>query len=171
MNDVTLDQILSQRLDANKNIVNVDEAEIKLVIFELSQQYFAFHGDRILEILAQAEVFFVPGCPSSLEGVINVRGDIESVIRPHALLNLPTAGSPLTQSSILLGRGSTMSSGIRVDRVLDVVDVPHSSIRPPPATLPEHLRALVLGVLQFQKQQVVVLDLEKMFADYASGLG
>lgn len=170
MSEITLDQVLSQRREARQDIVNVDEPAVKLVIFALGEQYFAFHGERIREILAQADVFFVPGSPASLEGVINVRGDIESVIRPHEMLHLPETVLPCT-SSILLGRGGGMSSGIRVDRVVDVVDVPQSSIQPPPATLPEHMRALVLGVLRFQAQPVAVLDLDKMFSDYARGLG
>ena len=99
-----------------------------------------------------------------------MRGDIESVIRPHELLHLPDAGVGRA-SAILLGHGGGMSSGIRVDRVVDVVDVPQSSIRPPPTTLPEHMRVLVLGVLRFQEQPVAVLDLDKMLADYARGLG
>jgi purine-binding chemotaxis protein CheW len=167
---VSLDQVLSQRREVNKEIVNVDEPAVKLVIFALGDDWFAFHGERIREILAQADIFFVPGCPPSLEGVINVRGDIESVIRPHELLHLPDSGLG-RGSSILLGRGGGMSSGIRVDRVVDVVDVPQSSIRQPPATLPEHMRVLVLGVLRFQEQPVAVLDLDKMFTDYAHGLG
>jgi purine-binding chemotaxis protein CheW len=170
MSETTLDQVLSQRREARQEIVNVDEPAIKLVIFALGNQHFAFHGERIREILAQADVFFVPGSPASLEGVINVRGDIESVIRPHEMLHLPENIDSRT-SSILLGRGGGMSSGIRVDRVVDVVDLPQSSIQPPPATLPEHMRALVLGVLKFQEQPVAVLDLDKMFADYARGLG
>lgn len=170
MSDATLDQVLSQRRAANKDIVNVDEPAVKLVIFTLGDDWFAFYGERIREILAQAAVFFVPGCPPSLEGVINVRGDIESVIRPHALLHLPDSGVG-RNSAILLGRGGGMSSGIRVDRVVDVVDVPQSSIRSPPSTLPEHMRALVLGLLRFQEQPVALLDLDKIFADYARGLG
>ena len=170
MSETTLDQVLSQRRDAKQDIINVDEPAIKLVIFTLGNQHFAFHGERIREILAQAEVFFVPGSPASLEGVINVRGDIESVIRPHEILHLPES-TVSRNSSILLGRGGGMSSGIRVDSVVDVVDVPQSSIQQPPATLPEHMRALVLGVLTFQEQPVAVLDLDKMFADYARGLG
>lgn len=170
MSETTLDQVLSQRREARQDIVNVDEPAVKLVIFALGDQYFAFHGERIREILAQADVFFVPGSPASLEGVINVRGDIESVIRPHEMLHLPESTASRT-SSILLGRGGGMSSGIRVDRMVDVVDLPQSSIQPPPATLPEHMRALVLGVLKFQEQPVAVLDLDKMFSDYARGLG
>jgi purine-binding chemotaxis protein CheW len=170
MSNTTLDQVLSQRREVNKDIINVDEPAVKLVIFALGDDWFAFPGERIREILAQADIFFVPGCPPSLEGVINVRGDIESVIRPHELLHLPDAGVGRA-SAILLGHGGGMSSGIRVDRVVDVVDVPQSSIRPPPTTLPEHMRVLVLGVLRFQEQPVAVLDLDKMLADYARGLG
>ncbi|MBV5345069.1 MAG: chemotaxis protein CheW [Rhodoferax sp.] len=171
MSEATLDQVLSQRHEVNKDIVNVDEPAVKLVIFALGDDWFAFHSERIREILAQADIFFVPGCPPSLEGVINVRGDIESVIRPHEMLHLPDNSEGGRASAILLGRGGGMSSGIRVDRVVDVVDVPQSSIRPPPSTLPEHMRVLVLGVLRFQEQPVAVLDLDKMFVDYARGLG
>jgi purine-binding chemotaxis protein CheW len=170
MSELTLDQVLTQRREANREIVNVDEPTVKLVIFALGNDWFAFHGERIREILAEADVYFVPGCPASLEGVINVRGDIESVIRLNDLLNL-SESSGNRGSSILLGRGGGMSSGIRVDRVIDVVDLPQSTIQPPPATLAEHLRALVLGVLRFQEHPVAVLDLDKLFADYARGLG
>ena len=170
MSETTLDQVLTQRLDAHKEIVNVDEPLVKLVIFALGDEHFAFHGGCIHEILTKVEVFFVPGCPPSLEGVINLRGDIESVSRTHDLLHLPASGADHT-SSILLGSGNGIRSGIRVDRVVDVVDVPQSAIRPAPTTLPEHLRTLVLGMLRFQEKTVAVLDLEKMFADYARGLG
>ena len=81
----SLDDILSQRHDAQRAVVNVDEPQLKLVVFALGGQWFAFHGSSVREILAQPTVHFVPGCPSSLEGVIHVRGDIESVLRLHEL--------------------------------------------------------------------------------------
>lgn len=173
MSENTLDQILTLRREAKQEIVSVDEPLVKLVFFELSGQRFAFHGERIREILANADVFVVPGCPASLEGVINVRGDIESVIRPHEILHLPDHGATEAgrASSILIGQGGGIRSGIRVDRVIDVVDVLQSDILPPPAALPEHLRPLVLGVLHLDDQAVALLDLDQMFADYARGLG
>ena len=173
MSENTLDQVLTLRREANQDVVNVDEPVVKLVFFELSGQRFAFHGNRIREILADTEVFFVPGCPASLEGVINVRGDIESVIRPHDMLHLADHGRTESDaaSSILLGQGGGIHSGIRVDRVIDVVDVLQSDILPPPASLPDHMRALVLGVLHLDDQAVALLDLDRMFADYVRGLG
>ena len=170
MSDITLESALTRRRPADQDIVNVDEPRVKLVVFALGEAWFAFRGDCIREILAQTEVFFVPGCPPSLEGVINVRGDIESVIRFNDMLQLP-ATHAASGSSILLGRAGGISSGIRVDQVIDVVDVTQSSIQAPPATLPAHMRPLVLGVLQFQTQPVVLLDLDALFTHYARGLG
>lgn len=166
----TLDQVLTQRREASREVVNVDEPTAKLVIFELHGDWFAFHGEKIREILSQVDVFFVPGCPASLEGVINVRGDIESVISLHELLQQPESADK-SASSYLLGRGAGMSSSIRVDKVVDVVDVQLGNIHQPPGTLPEHLRAVVSGILQFKEKPVTVLDLDRIFADYSHRLG
>lgn len=170
MTDITLEQVLVNKREAVREIASLDEERVKLVIVGLADQYFAFHGERIREILAHAEVFFVPGCPASMEGVINVRGDIESVVRLHVILELPDGGIG-PDAPILLGKGGGMSSGLRVDRVVDVIDLPQSAIQPPPATLPEHLRSIALGALLFQGLPVAVLDLDRLFADYARGLG
>lgn len=170
MTDARLEQIFTKRDSARKEIVNVDEPVIKLVIFLLGKDLFALHGDSIREILANAEIFFVPGCPSSLEGVINVRGDIESVIRLHDILQLPPPahGEAFT---ILLGRTAEMSSGLKIDRVVDVIDVTQSSLLPPPSSLPENVRPFVSSLLNFREQPVTVLCLETIFSGYLKGMG
>lgn len=165
-----LDKILSLRREASAEIVNVDEPTVKLVIFELGGEWFAFPGEAVREILPQVDIFFVPGCPSSLEGVINVRGDIESVISMAGLLGKAVTQTAPT-SSILRGQGGGMHSGIRVDRVVDVLDVVQSAIQPPPTTLPEHMRRIVSGLMQHQDMPVVILDLNRIFEDYHRGLG
>jgi purine-binding chemotaxis protein CheW len=169
-NNNNLDKMLSLRRERSSEIVNVDEASVKLVIFELAGDWFAFQGENISEILPGVDVFFVPGCPASLEGVINVRGDIDSVIRLSELL-----GKPLTDttaaSSILRGHSKSMRSGIRVDRVIDVLDVVQSAIQPPHASLPEHMRHIVTGFMKHQDKPVALLDLERIFEDYRNGLG
>lgn len=165
-----LDKILSLRREASAEIVNVDEPTVKLVIFELGGEWFAFPGEAVREILPQVDIFFVPGCPSSLEGVINVRGDIESVISMAGLLGKVVTQTAPT-SSILRGQGGGMHSGIRVDRVVDVLDVVQSAIQPPPTTLPEHMRRIVSGLMQHQDMPVVILDLNRIFEDYHRGLG
>lgn len=171
MSDLSIDDILEKKLAGRKEIVDVDEPEIKLVIFTLGEDWFAFPGRHIREILSNTTVFFVPGCPPSLEGVINVRGDIESVIRLNELLQLPLPAKEPQDTKIMLGKSSTLTSGIRVDEVVDVVDMPESFIQPPSATLPEQLRPFVSGVFSFGERAVTLLDLEQIFTSYFKGLG
>jgi len=92
----SLDDILSQRHDAQRAVVNVDEPQLKLVVFALGGQWFAFHGSSVREILAQPTVHFVPGCPSSLEGVIHV---VLDELYPH----LHTTDAGLEKSVIVMG--------------------------------------------------------------------
>ncbi len=169
-NQNNLNQMLSLRRELSSEIINVDEESIKLVVFELAGDWFAFPGENISEILPKVEVFFVPGCPATLEGVINVRGDIESVITLSELLGKPATEVTAT-SSILRGHGGGMRSGIRVDRVIDVLDVVQSAIQPPHTKLPEHMRQIVTGLMKHQDKPVAILDLKRIFENYRSGLG
>ena len=165
----TLDDILARKRQSGDDVVNVDEPAVKLVFFSLGEQWYAFYGETIREVLADHEVYYLPGCPASMEGVVNVRGDIESVIRLRTVLGLPEV-IVAASSRILLGCASAMRSGIRVDCVEEVIDVLQSAIQAPPHTLPEHLRPLVLGIVMYRDHPVQLLDLARIFSDYREGL-
>jgi purine-binding chemotaxis protein CheW len=64
-----------------------------------------------------------------------------------------------------------MHSGIRVDELLDVVDLPLSQLQNPPESLPESLQPYVAALVDFSGKPVALLDIEKVFADYQEGLG
>lgn len=172
MSDSQLDSLLAQRQATDREIVDVDEPTVKLVIFSLDERYFAFSGVAIREVLPGSEpVYFVPGMPPSVEGVMNVRGDIESVIGLYSLLQLSGRIENTSRSSILLGRGGQMHSGLRVDQLLDVVDVVQSQIQEPPESLPAHLQPFVTGLLQFKGKAVALLDLDAVFTAWKRGQG
>jgi purine-binding chemotaxis protein CheW len=168
--DTALQQILEARRGEAGDIVNVDEPQIKLVIFTLAGEWYAFHGDKVREVLPDSPVFYLPGCPASLEGVINVRGEIDTVITLRAVLGHPPAAG-LCDSRILLCQGRDMRSGVRVDGVEEVMDVAESRVQAPPHTIPETLRLITLGIIEFSGHLVTLLDLDRIFADYRTGLG
>lgn len=169
-----LEQLLAQQHTRAQDIVDVDEPVIKLVIFSVAEHYFALPGTAVKEVLEGSEaVFFVPGMPSSVEGVINVRGDIESLIQLNGLLQLPNTAEKHTlhSTSILLARGNNMHSGLRADRLLDVVDIALSQIKPAPDALPEYLQPYVTGLLEFSGLAVAVLDIDALFSAWQKGQG
>ncbi|KIM00306.1 Positive regulator of CheA protein activity (CheW) [Paramagnetospirillum magnetotacticum MS-1] len=167
--DLSLDQILEARRGETRAIVNVDEPQLKLVVFTLDGDWFAFAGDKVREVLPNSPVFYLPGCPQSLEGVINVRGDIDSVVNLRAVLGYGPMAS-LDHSRILLCQGGGMRSGVRVDGVEEVMDIAQSRIMAPPHTIPEHRKPIVLGIIEFAGHLVTLLDVERIFADYRGNL-
>lgn len=171
-----LSEILERRGTGETELVEVDAPTVKLVIFAIGERLQALAGSQVSEILPLSTVHFVPGCPPALEGVISVRGDITSVIRLGDLLGIEHGASG-RRGAILLAQGShevggePMCSGLRVDRVVDVLDVAEDSIQPIPDTLAEPLRRVARGVFQMEERSVLLLDLDALFRDYLSGAG
>lgn len=157
--DTDLDQILRARRTAERQTVDVDGRTVVLLVFSLGTSWFALPGASVREIVPRTEVFYVPGCPGSLEGVINVRGDIESVVNLKGLLGEEAA----PDGAILVGRAAGFQSGVRVDRVLDVIEVAEDALQPPHSALPEAVKALVTGIAVYKDTAVPVLDLGRIF--------
>lgn len=166
---MNLQDALIEREQRNDDIVNVDEPSLQLVIVQISDERFAFNGRAIQEILGQTTLFSIPGCPESMEGVIHLRGNIESVIHLNGMLHLPPS-EVNDRSRILIAKSEAMQTGIRVDSIIDVTDTVISSIQPPPTGLPAHLEALVSGIMTYEQHPVVLLDIDKTLSLYASSL-
>lgn len=163
-----LDEILTADSRQQARVADIDEPRIKLLVLTLAGEPFAIRGEFVREVLPDHPVFFVPGCPPSLEGVINLRDEIETVIDLRRLLGLPPPPN-LGETRILLVATAAMQSGVRVDRVDDVTDVVESAILPPPATLAAERKTVVKGVVRIGTQMATLLDIERLFQDYLDG--
>ncbi|PRY64177.1 purine-binding chemotaxis protein CheW [Vreelandella songnenensis] len=168
---LTLDQALNE-YDAATGVVDVEEPSQQLVLFRLAGQRFALPGSAVKEIISHDQpVYFVPGLPASTEGVLHLRGHIESVILPHALLGLAPPTAPAS-GMILLVAAAGIRSGVRIEQLDDVCDVPHSLLKAPPETLSESLRPFVSALWQPEEgAAAALLEPEALFDAYQQGLG
>lgn len=164
-----LDALLAARQYSGKQqVVEVDEPPVKLVIFQLADSFFALYGHAVKEVLGAGNlVSFVPGMHPAVEGVINLRGDIESVLSFNRLLQLPEPdGGGQERSSILLCRGAGIITGMRIDCLHDVADIAPSLLKPAPESLPDHLRGYVTALLTYNDWTVAVLDLDLLLESW-----
>lgn len=163
------DRILEQlrKRSAREKVVDVEEEKVKLVIFSLADDYYAFNGSEVKEImLPPGDISYVPGTPDYILGVINVRGDIESVVAINTFLALPES-KRTSRSRIAIAVKGGVRSGIMVDSIEDVLDVPVSSIKPPLSTLDAFKKEFVTGELTFKGRNVTILDTGKIFGKLA----
>lgn len=160
------DQILEEirKRKSCTETVEVEEEKAELVIFILNGDHYAFYGSDIREILPYQEIAFVPGCPDSILGIINVRGDIESVVNLHKIMSL--GETQVTKNSrIIIAQKEGIRSGILVDSVEDVINVPVGILKRPLSTLEKGIREVAIGgETIYGGKYVTLLDLSKIFA-------
>jgi purine-binding chemotaxis protein CheW len=143
--------------------LDILEETVELVIFTIGHRHFAIKGSDVREILPFSPITEVPGCPRTIRGIINVRGEIESVINLHTLLEMDEVPvSPATR--ILLGRSGELLSGIQVEQVTDVITIEKALIKPVISTLPLAITNYAHGGEEFYRgHYVIVLSVEKLF--------
>lgn len=108
------------------------------------------------EIIPLRRATRLPGAPAFVRGLINVRGNIITVI--DLGVRLDASRAPAEQGSILLVRHRDRLVGVVVDEVVDVrgLDVDDSHQAPGPAA------AITKGVATIDDAAVVVLDLDAL---------
>ncbi len=156
--DDLLDEV--KRSLHEKDIIDVDEERVKIVVFNSGGKRYAFYGRDIREILPPREIFPVPSLPEFLPGLINVRGDIESVIDIRCFLG--GAQSDAAKCLIAMAVQGTFRSGILIDSVEDVVDLPVSAIKPPLSTLDGAARELAAGEIELGGATATLLNIETL---------
>lgn len=155
-------QLIEEKRKAEK-IIDVDEKRTQVVIFLLANEFFGCYGRHVKGIVSLDSIAPVPGTPAYILGLTNVRGDIEAVVDLKMILNLPE--TPLdNKTRLILTQMGEIRTGILVDRVEEVTDVPESQIIPPASV--ETINKLVAGEMKYKNQTVVLIDLPKLFQQF-----
>lgn len=153
----------AKRLREEKKIVDVDEETVKLVFIKLTGKMYAFYGADIKEILTFEKIAFVPGTSAYILGVINVRGEIESVIDLGKILGMGEKASH-KKGRIALAEKEGIRTGILVDSVEDMIDAPVSLLKPPLSSLGKNIAPFVSGGIEHKGIEAAILDMGKILA-------
>jgi purine-binding chemotaxis protein CheW len=162
--DLILEEIMRRK--ERERTVDVDEEKVKVVIFSLHSDYYAFYGKNIKEVLPLMTVYFVPGSADFIPGVINVRGEIESVVNINKFLGLPDSLNAQS-NRIVLAVANGIRTGILVDAIEEVLDIPVSLVRPSLGTISKSIKEFVAGEFLHQKKNVTLLDIEAILGKIA----
>jgi purine-binding chemotaxis protein CheW len=158
------DIIRQIHLSQHESIVDIDETAEQLVIFSLGHDWFAFSGQVIREILPYTAITYVPGLPAHFLGIINVRGDLESVIDLSKSLHINESKTdPLNR--ILLTKHESVSTGFRVDYVHDIIELPLSKIRPVSNITDTERAKYFTGEFEFKTKTVIILNMNRLLED------
>jgi purine-binding chemotaxis protein CheW len=97
------------------------------VTFRLAEEKYGINVRQVQEALRPSEIAPVPGAPSSVLGIINLRGNVHTVVDARLLLGLPRAGQS-EQAWVTIVECNRNSVGLLVDSGAEVVNIENADI-------------------------------------------
>ena len=128
--------ILRKRaLDLARAEVTADgEESIDVVEFRLASEPYAIEYDFVREVYPLRDFAPLPGTPAFVLGIMNLRGQVLSVVDLRIFFGLPAKGLGELNRVIVL-RDERMEFGVLADDVLGVRAIPRLGLSPPLPTL------------------------------------
>lgn len=136
---------------------------LQLATFYVADMCLALDIGVIQEIIRDVKMTRVPHARPQVRGVINLRGDVATVVDLRQVLGLPALETSVDTQTIIV-RSQGESIGLIVDRVGDICDLDESAIVPPPPNVDSVDGQFFVGVCQRQSEIILVLNLEEALA-------
>lgn len=138
-----------------------DGEEIEVIEFLLSGERYGLEFTYVREVFPLVELTRLPCTPPFVLGIVNVRGEIVSVVDLRTFFDLPDRGLSDLNKVIIL-HSAEMTFGILADVVVGVRGLARDALQPALPTLIELREKYLLGVTW---DAVAVLDAAKLLAD------
>ena len=134
---------------------------IEAVEFSLASERHAFPIAQVREVSVLRELTPVPCTPRFVVGIINLRGEICTVIDLKKFFDLPDAGITELNKIVLIRHGD-MQLGILADAIHGVRRIPPGDLQAGLPTLTDIRADYLHGVT---RERLVVLDAAKILSD------
>jgi purine-binding chemotaxis protein CheW len=159
--DAILEAIGPQRED---DAVPVVEAErVPYLGFILGGHVYGLPLQQLREVSRLTRVRRIPGAPSSVAGLVNLRGEIICALNAHAILGVAPS-TPAAARFLVALRGFTDPIGLVVDGIADVYAIDPAEIEPLPPTWSAEHAAFFVGTARVREGLMGLLDLQRLVA-------
>jgi purine-binding chemotaxis protein CheW len=135
----------------------------QLVVFSVQNEEFGVSIEDVNSIERMTDIFKIPNTPDYIEGMINLRGKI------HTIINLRKRFHMLDkefdeENRIIIVKASGSAIGIIVDSVREILNVEESNIEPAPKTMAQLEGRYISSMAKVGERIIMQLDLEKVLA-------
>ena len=142
----------------------VNDPIFRWVTFRLDDETYGVNVMQVQEVIRVTEIAPVPGAPAYVLGIINLRGNVVTVIDTRRLFDLPPAETD-DASRIVITEIREQVLGILVDSVADVVDAHSSEIESAPHVGNEESSKYIQGVYSRGEDILILVDLNTLLSD------
>ncbi|MBC8590331.1 chemotaxis protein CheW [Wansuia hejianensis] len=125
---------------------------MQIIVFTLGDKFYALKTDNVEEISKNISPTKVPNAPNWVEGLINLRGNVVTLVNLSKLLQQDT---DLCYNNIIIIQNNDEKIGLMVQDVMEVVDIEDSHIE----KISENVEDGIIGIIQLNKEIVNIIDI------------
>ncbi len=152
---------------SSKTAHSTDQSEdniLQYVTFRLDDETYGINVMQIQEVLRYSEIAPVPGAPHYVLGIINLRGNVVTVIDTRTRFGLMRSDiSDHTRIVVLELEGQVV--GVLVDSVAEVVYLKESEIETAPNVGNDESARFIQGVCNKNGELIILVEFEKMLSE------
>ncbi|WP_035425577.1 chemotaxis protein CheW [Halalkalibacterium ligniniphilum] len=134
---------------------------LKVIVFQLKDEEYAIEVDYVQSIERMQPVTRIPGTPSFVTGVMNLRGVITPIINLRKRFEIEEKEYD-EATRILVISTENLEIGFIVDGANDVIDIPTEKIEPTPEVVGGVEAEYLRGVVKLDNRLFTLLNLEKV---------
>lgn len=152
--------VVEEKIEKVENAVHSEKQQF--LTFIVGQEEYGVDLLKIREIKGWADTTRLPNTPKFVMGVINLRGSVIPIFDLRGRFNMEKTVPTEKHVVIIIAVGQRLT-GILVDSVSDIVEVPVSDIRSAPRMDNKIDDAFVSGLISIGEKMVVLLDTDNLF--------
>ncbi len=142
--------------------------DLHLVTFRIGSELFGVPISTVQEIVRVPAIARIPQAPDFVEGVINLRGRVITVVDLRKRMNQPASGGPSTggewdrKSRILVIETEGRQVGAIVDEVTEVLKLSAERVEPAPPMVAGLSNQYINGVGKLTDDLLILIDIDKI---------
>ena len=148
----------------NEVAENKDDSIVQWVTFYLDNEKYGIKVMQVQEVLRMTEIAPVPGAPDYVIGIINLRGNVVTVIDTRRRFGLMDAEAS-DETRIVIVEADNNVVGILVDSVAAVVDLRESEVETAPNVGNDESSKYIQGVSSQGDGLLILVDVNKLLSD------
>lgn len=131
---------------------------MQIIIFTLSDEYYAINTENVDEISKNIRVANVPNAPDWIEGLINLRGNVVTLINSYKLLE--HKGNMVYNDIIIVHNDNGEKIGIMVKDIIEVANIEESDIQ----KVSDITENGVMGIIDRNDSIVNIIDINELIS-------
>lgn len=128
---------------------------MQMILFKMNQQHYLISADTVEEVVDTIAITQVPLAPKWVEGLINLRGTVITVVNLATLIGVAESA---TNKNILVLKHEGNRKGLLIEEVMEVLDIEDQDVQLAGINSDSHF----VGVVAVEDVIADVIDVAKL---------